>query len=1065
MRKLIIAVLLLAALLLAPLLVLNSESSLIRIAYWAVDTFTDLRLELKSPVVQPFKSIVSAAEIHLYPKDDSGPPFVSVLGFDSDIDVRDIYVGDLNRTSIRAGAVILYVSDRDNTADPSPLEWLQYLSWLPKQLDVGGVHLVSASANTFIFPLEGLTGERIEGEHFTASARALYEGEPLDFALDLSATRDQVKFTGLDLTGRFIAPDSGSEVRIDGELRGTPEDFNYDFSLVGNYKDIGEFMRGFRTYSRFKGGLQVQARMLGNTDGFELRDAQFLLNNLPDYGIEAAGSMTYNIADGNAIRLVAAGELTSMEPLIDWLDIDLQALGRTQGSATITGTLDKPIIDEFILHSESDAGLSISVRGHLESNPDDLKTNKINVDINGPKLAVLEPWTGPLPYEIGEFSASGELNGRRGDISLNSFILELGSTDTVDARIEGSAQNIAGINEAGLAGIKGIDLTLRLSSPDTANIASLLEQPLPHGFEVTGEVRISGNGDGMVPAGGAIKLESSDILATISPSSGLLHLGSSPPLTGLRADISLDISDTSALSQFTAQPVPVLGPVSASATLVQHPTHFGLDNIQLAISNEGFKLHSEGAIGNLKTLENTRINHQFSGVEPRNLLLTVLDDFNYEKPLGELQGRFMLGHKKGSWNVKELAVSSMSEDTPLSLQVNGSIYTHDALPSADLKTRYRVRDPDLLEALTGLRMNPAEGATHIRSHSGLVEIDNSTRIGDTHLASHAEIQYLDGQIGRLKLNIESAQLHLTDLGLQAKQQGDDIYNPSEKLEDLEPETRLQKILKQSPPYPTDVAVKLDGISGENTSIDKLDLHITGLDNRYTLRRFTVGYDDTIAEVRGLIDLNARPPFVSIAGEAIAIPLNTIGRDLGRESDIKGHVTVRGGLAAQGYSTNELLKDVDGSLAIALENAEIEGAAYDVLATDLLAWIYSGAAREKSTHIDCTMGQFAMLDGVARSDSLYIETEKMVATGTAKFDMVQEKMDVTITPRSKSRQFQVPSSIRLRGSFDDPRPIISPVAAAFDAYAEFITLVPRMVIKMFGGKSRRDKRKRPCEAVN
>ena len=80
-------------------------------------------------------------------------------------------------------------------------------------------------------------------------------------------------------------------------------------------------------------------------------------------------------------------------------------------------------------------------------------------------------------------------------------------------------------------------------------------------------------------------------------------------------------------------------------------------------------------------------------------------------------------------------------------------------------------------------------------------------------------------------------------------------------------------------------------------------------------------------------------------------------------------------------------------------------------------------------------------------------------------MVQEKMDITITPRSKSRQLQVPSSVRLRGSFDDPRVTISPVAAAFDAYAELITLLPRTIMKIFGAKRREKKSRRPCEAVN
>ena len=58
---------------------------------------------------------------------------------------------------------------------------------------------------------------------------------------------------------------------------------------------------------------------------------------------------------------------------------------------------------------------------------------------------------------------------------------------------------------------------LKLSSPDTANIAGLLNQPLPHGFEMKGELGISGNGDRLEPSGGAIELVSSDIVASITP--------------------------------------------------------------------------------------------------------------------------------------------------------------------------------------------------------------------------------------------------------------------------------------------------------------------------------------------------------------------------------------------------------------------------------------------------------------------------------------------------------------------------------------------------------------------
>ncbi|MEP5568121.1 MAG: AsmA-like C-terminal region-containing protein, partial [Halioglobus sp.] len=268
-------------------------------------------------------------------------------------------------------------------------------------------------------------------------------------------------------------------------------------------------------------------------------------------------------------------------------------------------------------------------------------------------------------------------------------------------------------------------------------------------------------------------------------------------------------------------------------------------------------------------------------------------------------------------------------------------------------------------------------------------------------------------------------------------------------------------LNNAPSYDTDISINLGGVSGDNTDIDGFNVHFTGTERRYTLRRFSAAYDSSSTEVRGIIDLNTSPPFVSLAGEAIAIPMDTLTRDLGIDFDITGIANLRGGLTSQGDSYQELLDTMSGSVGVSLEDAVIEGAAYDVLATDLLAWFYSGAALEESTKIDCTMALFVLGDGIAASDSLYIETKKMVATGVAELDLGQAELDVKLTPRSKTRKLQVPSSIRLKGSFDDPKVTISPVAAAFNAYAEFLSLVPQLARRIFGSGERR-RSERPCD---
>jgi AsmA family len=1063
MRKLLLAILFLMGLLALPLLALRSEPTLIALAYWSVETFTDLRLELKKPVLRPLQGLVSAEEIHLYPKDDSGPPFLSILEFNGDIDARDIYSRNLRETSLGAQQVILYISESDNTVDPSPFQWLEYIGWLPRQLDVGQLHLVTVKREVFVFPLKDLTGERPEPDQFVATAEAQYDGEPLSVKVQLSRYHSGDGVASLGMMGQFMAPGSGSLVRLEGVMEGTLEKFEYDFQLDGKYTDINEFTRGFAPERNLEGSLQMRASMVGNTTGFELSQARFVLDNLPEYGIEAAGSMKYRLDSGGHVELIAAGEFASMDAALEWLELDLSPLGRTQGSATLTGPLGEPVIEEFILRSISDSGLVVSASGRVDPSALQSEENIIQWDIYSPKLSALQDWTGPLPFETGSLSATGQLVGRADHINLEDLVVELGEPDGLLFRLEGTAGNITGLHPKGLAAIGNLELQLELTSPDSLHLAELLNVDLPGGFEIDGEIQLQGDGLLLRPTGGKISLKSSDIDITLSPAQGMIQPIQSPVLSDVIMDVGLSVSDTSALSQYVTRPVPVLGPATGSARLRQFDNRLELSDIQLNVNGPDLKLESRGRIHQLNPLQGVDLHNSFSGIDLNVLLMTALQDFSYANPLGELDGEFGLQFSEDKWALNGLAVATRRADGPVWLYLNASVDDFAGIPSAELEARYRLRDPGLLEALTGLPMNPTQGKLEASADSGRLQASNQATIGDSKFNTNVQLDHNKESITRLALAATSPQLYLEDLGLQMIADGKQQYKPADRLEEVEAERTLGNLLREPPRYATDIAIKVDGITGENTNIDSLDIHLTGEEKRYTLRRFNVGYANSVGEARGIIDLNANPPFVSLAGEAVAVPLSTLGRDLGTNSDVSGELTLRGGISAQGSSGPELLSQLDGSLAVALENGVFEGAAYDVLATDLLAWFYSGASRESSTRVDCAMARFELRDGIADSDSLYIETKKMVATGVAKLDLVNSQMDVTITPRSRSRSLHVPSSVRLKGDFDDPRVTVSPIAAAADAYAEVLTLVPRITLKLFGVK-RPKSRKRPCEAL-
>ena len=74
---------------------------------------------------------------------------------------------------------------------------------------------------------------------------------------------------------------------------------------------------------------------------------------------------------------------------------------------------------------------------------------------------------------------------------------------------------------------------------------------------------------------------------------------------------------------------------------------------------------------------------------------------------------------------------------------------------------------------------------------------------------------------------------------------------------------------------------------------------------------------------------------------------------------------------------------------------------------------------------------------------------MIATGEGRLDLVENTMDITFTPKSKTRIGQIPSSITLKGDFSDPKVSVSAIAASANLYSELLLIVPNFFMKIFG----------------
>jgi hypothetical protein len=1059
-------------LVLAPLLALQSQSLVLALLKWSVDSFTELRLDIKNPDIRLGDGVVSAEEIHLIPRGQAGPPLFSVINLDATTPLMDLLTGNLEHTLVSATQVLVYVSENDEARDPAPGSWMQLTTWLPSQFYVGQVHLITAAENTWIFPLRELQGRRLDTRTFRARALADYDGEPLELNLDIYGTHRDGLMHSLQVKAGFFAPESESRVSLEGLLEGREEQFHYDFSASANYRDIGEFVKGLDTDTELQGRMQLEARMVGDMRRFTLSDARMVLDNMPAYGFEAAGELQWERGGDSYLSLITAGEMSHLGYLVDWVDLDVEALGRAQASMNLSGSLENPVVDHFILVTDSEQGLSVNISGRLASltlGPEAPVTagetdNEVRVDIHAPSATVLEPWLGKIEYDPGPWRASWVMRGNRETLRLDNVVLETGTEQTLIARLEGTVGEVINSAEISPEMISGLDLTFNASTVDSMHLATLTGLDLPPYHALHAQLSLTGSGSRLDFTRGTLTVDSSDVQASVTDLSGhYRHDGEPTLLEAISGEIRVNISDTSILSQYTGLEVPVLGAADLKGSLQQTGTRFALEPLEIRINGDELELTATGRVDDLHNLSGVHLQNRVDRLELAQVLAFALDDFQYPGELAELQGDFRLAEREGQWQVSNLKMETVgSERTgPIHLAASGAINDLTGFITADVEAKLDLRDTALIAAITGLRAQPVTASGRIATTPERVDITALGVVGGSQLEAVIEMGYSGNDISRLTARIAAPHVNLADLGLQASEE--DAYAPGADVQ-TSAKAGLEALLDKAPRYPTDIQVKFDGITGRNTNIDALDIHVTGEDDRYILRRFSMVYDAATAELRGVIDLNASPPFASLAGEALAIPVSTLAQDIGAPSDIRGTLTARGGVAASGTDLSSLVASLDGNLAIALEDTVIRGAAYDVLATDLLAWIYSGAALESSTYLNCTMGRFDIREGIARTDSLYIESERMIATGKGKFDLGRGQMDVTIKPRSRSRNFQIPSEVRLRGDMSDPRVTISPISAAADASAQALLLIPKLALRLFGeGGGRSDKGIRPCQA--
>ncbi|QIB67379.1 hypothetical protein [Kineobactrum salinum] len=861
----ILPVVLLAALLTAGLLLLRSPHLLVPAAQWGVQRFSSLRLEIAGLELDLPAREIRFTELHLYQPEAEGPPLFTVLDFSGHTRLRDLWSGDLAHTDLAAASVMIYIAADDEAEDPTPAQWLQHLRYLPREVNIDSVHLINQDRDAWIFPLRALHGRRTADQGFRVTAGADYEGESLDVELAIAAIDRSSYLAGINLEATLWAPASESRARLGGQFRADSDDIGYDFSVDANFRDVGNVLKAFEQAPPLAGSLSLQGRMTGNSEGFALSGAAFELDNQPAYHFEASGELQGQTGGDPTLSLIASGEMDSMEYFLRWLDLDLSPLGSVRASIALSGSLGATVVDQLTVVTQSAEGLWISLNG--SSGPGSLYTTRLPADsnftvyLNAPALAVLDPWLPqPVPVDPGPWQLSARLLEDGGALRVDDIRGQLGDADGELLQLGGQIARVDLDLLPEPAAATGIDLQLKASSSELARPAGWFEQTTPTGLTLEASASLSGNGAALELTEGSARIQSDVMtLAGTGFSANVAQTRDFRP-DQIRGRLQLSVEDTAALAPYLGREVPALGNIAASAQLRQRGQQLDLLELEALLAGEIGELNATGSARDLSGDPQLELTTRVSALKPAVLAQVLLGDAPAAQSLPALFGEFALTARpsRNDITLSSLQLASAPED-PLQLTLQATASLADEAYQGRLEADYAGTDTALLEKLTGLRLAPVSGGLTLNVGNHSAELALDSQVGDTELTLSALAEHTEGTITGLSVSLDSPQVRLVDLGLQAASDAEEAYKPAERLEPVAERSSLQQALEQAPRFPLDLRINLGVLRGERSRFDAIRIHLTGEQSRYILREFDFSYDNAPAEIRGIVDISLSPP--------------------------------------------------------------------------------------------------------------------------------------------------------------------------------------------------------------
>ena len=203
-------------------------------------------------------------------------------------------------------------------------------------------------------------------------------------------------------------------------------------------------------------------------------------------------------------------------------------------------------------------------------------------------------------------------------------------------------------------------------------------------------------------------------------------------------------------------------------------------------------------------------------------------------------------------------------------------------------------------------------------------------------------------------------------------------------------------------------------------IENLSVHLKMQDSVLTLDPLDFGFAG--GHIKSVIALDGkRTPIAAHAKVSVRkLLLAKLFPTIDLTSKSVGQVNGDFDLTGAGSSVGGMLAKADGKVALVVAQGEVSRLLMEKIGLHLLEILELSIAGDKMVKLRCGVADFGVKSGVMTTKALVLDTEVTTITGSGTINLVQERLDLVLVPKTKNTSpVALRSPIYVRGTFAKP----------------------------------------------